>query len=333
MDITRRIIFVITLAALSGTSDSCIWSKGTSEPQTSASQPARTPITPPLIGETRPRDFPGIRNAVTYHEGFVSGGVPEGDVGFETLAAMGIKTIISVYGAEPEVDKAASRGIRYIHLPIGYNGFDENRKLELVRATRDAMEVGPVYIHCQHGKHRSAAAAATIAASLGWQTPESGVQRMKVSGTAPKYKGLYACAIGATVLSANLIDAVPANFASVVKPSGFVKAMLDIDEVYENMKTIAKAEWNVPADRSDLVPVAEAERLAGCFRQLSESAYTNRKPAEFTTLLRESNVRVKSLADLLATGEREAIKLDTQLELVAASCKDCHAQYRDLSPD
>src|SRR5262249_27875258 len=144
-------------------------------------------------------DYPGIHNAVTYHDGFVSGSVPEGDAGFDTLAAMGVKTIISVDGAEPEVDKARARGIRYIHLPIGYNGFDEQRRLHLSRATRDAMADGPVYIHCHHGKHRSAGAAATIAESLGWLTPQEGVARMKVSGTSPDYKGLYACALSATV--------------------------------------------------------------------------------------------------------------------------------------
>jgi hypothetical protein len=98
------------------------------------------------------------------------------------------------------VEKAKARGIRYIHLPIGYNGFDEQRKLQLVRATRDAMVQGPVYIHCHHGKHRSAGAAATIAASLGWLSPAESVDRMHVSGTAANYTGLYACASSATIL-------------------------------------------------------------------------------------------------------------------------------------
>ena len=98
------------------------------------------------------------------------------------------------------LDKAKARGMRYIHLPIGYNGFDEARKLELVRATRDSMATGPVYLHCHHGKHRSAGAAGTVAVSLAWLTTDQAVERMKVSGTAPNYKGLYACTSHAVVL-------------------------------------------------------------------------------------------------------------------------------------
>lgn len=330
-----RLISVLMLFALAGTIASCASSKDAAATKPSAAraaapvQPARVPIAPPAITETKPRDYPGIHNAVAYHEGFVSGSVPEGDAGFETLAAMGVKTIISVDGAEPEVDKATARGIRYIHLPIGYNGFDEQRKLELVRATRDAIKDGPVYIHCHHGKHRSAGAAATIATSLGWETPQAGVERMKVSGTAPNYAGLYACASGATVLGANVIDAVPAKFPAVSKPSGYVKGMVEVDEVFEHLKTIEKAGWTVPTDHPDLVPAAEAGRLADLYRVLAESAYAKRKPAAFNDLMIQSNARAQTLEDLLAGGEKDAAKLSAQFKLVGASCKDCHAKYRD----
>jgi len=86
-----------------------------------------TPIALPAMTNTKPLDFPGIHNAVTYHQGFVSGSVPEGNAGFETLSAMGVRTIISVDGAEPQVEKAAAQGMRYTHLPIGYNGFDDQK--------------------------------------------------------------------------------------------------------------------------------------------------------------------------------------------------------------
>ena len=92
-----------------------------------AGVPARAKVAVPGVDETKPRDYPGICNAVTYHDGYVSGSVPEGDAGFDTLAAMGVKTIISVDGAVPEVERATVRGMRYIHLPIGYNGVDEKR--------------------------------------------------------------------------------------------------------------------------------------------------------------------------------------------------------------
>lgn len=329
MFIARRLFAAIALVALSDAMVSCTWSEDSSKTQAAAKRPARTPIALPSMSETAPRNYPGIHNVVSYHDGFVSGSVPEGDVGFETLAAMGVKTIISVDGAEPEVDKAASRGIRYIHLPVGYNGFDDQRKLELVRASRDAMKDGPVYIHCHHGKHRSAGAAATVAASLGWETSDKGVERMKVSGTAPTYKGLYACAANATVLKASMIDAVQPEFPSISKPSGLVKGMVEIDEVFEHLKAIEKSGWTVPVDHPDLVPVAEAGLLADLYRVLGESTFVNGRPPEFVELMNESNARAQRLEDLLAAGELNAANLSVQFELVSASCKDCHTKYRD----
>jgi protein tyrosine phosphatase (PTP) superfamily phosphohydrolase (DUF442 family) len=319
------LIGALALVVVAGSVVSCSGGGGAAE----AHAKTLTPIAMPLMSETAPRDYPGIHNAVAYHEGYVSGSVPEGDAGFETLAAMGVKTIISVDGAEPEVEKAAALGIKYIHLPIGYNGFDEKRKLELVRATRDAMSTGPVYIHCHHGKHRSAGAAAAVAASLGWMPPAEGVARMKVSGTAAEYKGLYAAASGASVLGANVIDAVPADFPSRAKPAGFVKGMVEIDEVFEHLKAIEKAGWRVPKDHPDLVPAAEAGRLADLYRAAGATDYARRKPSEFADLLNRSQTEAQGLEDLLAAGKADPASLAAQFKLVVASCKDCHVKYRD----
>lgn len=54
--------------------------------------------------DTTARDLAGLHNVVLFHEGFYSGSAPEGDEGFNTLASIGIKTIISVDGAIPEND-------------------------------------------------------------------------------------------------------------------------------------------------------------------------------------------------------------------------------------
>lgn len=327
---TRTLCVVLTCsaAALIGVLGSCSGTKQSATQPPQASAPV-TPIPLPAMSDEKPRDYPGIHNAVAFHKGFVSGSVPEGDEGFETLHAMGVKTIISVDGAEPDVAAAKAHGMRYIHLPIGYNGFDEQRKLQLVRATRDAMREGPVYIHCHHGKHRSAGAAATIATSLGWETPDQGISRMKVSGTAPNYKGLYACASGATVLAVSTIERVPADFPSTWKPSGYVKGMVEIDEVFEHLKEIEKAGWVTPPDHPDLVPAAEAGRLADLYRLLHDTDYVRRKPSELASLMQESNARAQGLEDLLAAGEKDTVRLSEQFKLVAASCKDCHTKYRD----
>lgn len=298
----------------------------------SASPPASVELPIPALPGTsdeKPRDLPGLPNVVAYHEGFYSGGAPEGEAGFAALKAMGIKTIISVDGAEPEVAEAKVFGLRYIHLPIGYNGFDEQRKLELARAARDAMKDGPVYLHCHHGKHRSAGAAGTIAASLGWMTPEQAVARMKVSGTAPNYQGLYACAANSTELDPKVIDSVAPDFPEVSHPATFVKAMVEIDEITDRLKLIEKAGWSVPKDHPDLVPAAEAGRLADLFRLLAESAKAKSNPPAFGAALKQDSGRITSLEEMIVAQQRDEAKLSETFKEVQASCKDCHAKYRD----
>jgi protein tyrosine phosphatase (PTP) superfamily phosphohydrolase (DUF442 family) len=294
-----------------------------------AAAPAASPISIPTMADIKPKDFPGIHNAVAYHDGYVSGSVPEGEEGFASLKAMGIKTIISVDGAIPEVDLAAKYCMTYIHLPIGYNGFDDTRKKELTRATRDAHATGPVYIHCHHGKHRSAGAAAAAASSLGWITPDQGVARMKVSGTAPAYTGLYACARAATPLDRAVIDAVPASFPPISRPSGFVQGMVDADFALEHLVAIEKAGWKVPADHPDLVPAAEAGKLANLLRFMAESDRSKKQPADFAAFLLKNSDQATALEDALVAGKSDAAELSKLLKAVNTSCKDCHTKYRN----
>lgn len=288
----------------------------------------------PAMTDDKPRDFAGLHNVVAYHQGFYSGSVPEGDEGFETLVAMGVKTIISVDGAEPDLAESKAHGLKYIHLPIGYNGFDDQRKLELVRATRDALNDGPVYMHCHHGKHRSAGAAAAVSASMGWLTPQAAVERMKVSGTAPNYAGLYRCASDSVVLDVKVIDAVPADFPEVSHPATFVKAMVEIDEINDRLKSIEKAGWTVPKDHPDLVPAAEAGRMADHFRLVAMSDKAKAEPEDFAATLTLDSQRVTALEDALAAlkgkpDEAGAKALSEQFKAIQTSCKDCHTKHRD----
>lgn len=297
-------------------------------PPRAEAQPAEA-IAQPQLSDATPRNYPGIHNAVAYHPGFVSGSVPEGAEGFATLRAMGVKTIISVDGAAPNVDLAKSYGLRYVHLPIGYNGFDQARKAELVRATRDAMQDGPVYIHCHHGKHRSAGAAAAVAASLGWMTTQEAVARMKVSGTAPDYKGLYTCAADAQVMSAAAIDLVPANFPPVAAPKGFVKSMVQVDEAMESLKAIQKASWGVPADHPDVVPAAVAGQLADLLRVLPVGDRAQREGQAFSLALQQCADLAQRFEDALTAKPMDPQRVEAQFKALNASCKDCHVRFRD----
>ncbi len=291
--------------------------------------PAR--VEAPSVSEAAPVGLPGLHNVVRYPGGVLSGGVPEGGAAFDTLKSIGVATVISVDGAEPDVEAARARGLRYIHLPVGYNGFDRERLVELSRAVRDAMREGGVYLHCHHGKHRSAAAAAAVAVSLGWASAEEAVARMKVSGTAPTYAGLYACARGATPLSEEALAAAPAAYPEVAKPAGMVRGMLELDDALDHLRLIERAGWETPADHPDLVPAAEAGRLADVLRLLGEGTESRAKGDAFVRRMAESADRARSLEEMLAgpRGPADLGRLSERLDSVSASCKSCHAAHRD----
>jgi hypothetical protein len=296
-------------------------------PPPSLAAPAREALVPPSPNDDKPAEFPGLHQVVAYTPGFYSGAAPEGEAAFASLAELGVRTIISVDGAKPDVALAQRHGLRYIHLPIGYNGFDEQRRRQLARATSDALAAGGVYLHCHHGKHRSAGAVGTTAVSLGLASNDAMLARMKVSQCAEGYKGLWARTREADVLSPAQLAAVDANFPSVSPPGSFIESMVSIDAALEHLGHIQKAGWKTPADHPDLVPAAEAGIAADILRLLADKA-SARKQDEFAALMRANADAAQALEDALVAGS-SSTALDAQLTIVARSCKDCHVKYRD----
>lgn len=278
-----------------------------------------------------PHDFAGIENVVAFHGDLYSGSAPAGDSGFQSLESLGIKTIISVDGAIPEVALAAKHGMRYVHLPIGYDGFDDARKAQLVRAVRDLAK--PIYLHCHHGKHRSAGAAGTVAVSLGWLTNDEAATRMKVCGTAAGYKGLWACAAAAAPMSAIAIDAASKDFPQITKPDSFVASMVTIDETLDRLKLAEKNGWKAPKDHPDLAPISDAGKLADLFRLIGEPTGTHERGAEALTEIRAwiaaEGKKATELERMLENPSEKAAEMAQTLAAIGASCKQCHVKYRD----
>lgn len=280
----------------------------------------------PRLTDAAVANYPGLHNVVAYGPDLFSGSVPD-EGGFASLSALGIRTIVSVDGAMPEVEAAAKAGMRYVHLPIGYNGMSESRGLEIARAVRDLP--GPVYIHCHHGKHRSAAAAGVAAVSLGILEAEVAVERMRVSGTATGYTGLYRCVAEARPAGRERLDAVSDEFPQVSRPTGIVQIMVDVDEIFDRLKDARGADWNPPADHPDLRPLAEASRLADLFRDLGEDPLVRTKEAAFAQFLARAAAAAQGLEDGLLESPRRSAVIDEHWQAIAASCKDCHVKYRD----
>jgi hypothetical protein len=111
-------------------------------------QKTQTEFAMPTAQSTAPTKIEKIEakhlsNPVRVHEKVISGGLPEGDEAFAELKDLGIKTVISVDGAKPDVATSKKYGMRYVHLPHGYDGVPEQRGKELAKPVRDLP--GPIY--------------------------------------------------------------------------------------------------------------------------------------------------------------------------------------------
>lgn len=282
-----------------------------------------------IVGEAgHPVELPGLRNVVEFHEGYLSGSVPEGEVGFGTLANLGVRTIISVDGGVPSVDLAEAHGIRYIHLPVGYGGIDRERSFELACATRESIQDGSVYVHCHHGKHRSSAVAGVVTVMLGWQTSESALEKMRIAGTSPKYTGLFDSVADAEHVEGSLLDLDVDDFPSVWQPSSFVHGMIEMDDVLDRLRLIEQAGWSTPVDHPDLVPVAEAGQMADLHRLLVTEAREGEQPAEFASGFDPGLSAARDLEDQLLLLEPDHARMSDWLDAIADSCVACHDRYR-----
>lgn len=267
-----------------------------------------------------------IHNVMEVAPGLISGSVPEGEAGFVALAARGVKTVVSVDGATPDVESARRHGMRYVHLPIGYHGIDHARQLEIAKAIRDLP--GPVYVHCHHGKHRGPAAAASAAVALEWLDPDSAVAFMKQAGTSENYAGLYRCVLELAPATAEQWDVAPTEFPEIAPVPGFVKAMSQAQDAYDHLVEIKDSGWQAPASHPDLVPSAEAGRLENLLRLMQEDPESDKYPDDFHDMLRESWHAAIELEKAINTGGTQDVRLSA-LNRVKNSCKACHNVYRN----
>ena len=238
----RRIstpVFLLT-AGLLATFAGCLANQDRAS-ESGASHPAISDVVlvAPPTSAKEALNLPGVHNIVTYAPDLVCGGVPEGDEGFETLQKMGIKTIISVDGATPDLKRAKAHGLRYVHLPIGYDTVTTERQQQLAQAISNVE--GPIFMHCHHGKHRSGAGLGTALVRAGRMSVEEVSERMHVSGTSKSYEGLWQSVREAQPMSKDELQADPASFPSTTQVTGMVATMAEIDQVIaQGVRSVTK---------------------------------------------------------------------------------------------
>jgi protein tyrosine phosphatase (PTP) superfamily phosphohydrolase (DUF442 family) len=279
-----------------------------------------TPPDPTPIAE------PGLPHAFRVSDRIYSGGSPEGDAGFADLERLGVKTIISVDGALPEVETAKRHGIRYIHLPVGYDRISRERVLELTKAAESCD--GPIYVHCHHGTHRGPTAVAAIQMSLdpNWDA-ERAEAWLKLVGTDRKYVELWSLPRTLIRPTAAEVERVPVNFSSAAPVGDITRLMVDVDATFDHLKLAKAAGWTTPKGHPDIDPPHEALLLVEHFRETARLESAQKRGTEFIGLLKQAEATAGELESTLR--DRNSESAAKTFDRLAATCGSCHQRFRD----
>ncbi len=284
-----------------------------------------TPKTTSTNAVAQPIEIPGVHNAFRASAKVYSGSQPEDDEAFEAIAKLGVKTIVSVDGSKPDVEAARKHGLRYVHLPYGYDGIPTNRVAELAKLTAEVS--GPFFVHCHHGLHRGPAAVAVMCeASEGWTTNQA-VEWLRAAGTAADYPGLYRAASEFKTPTTAELAAVK-SFPEVTQPSTLVDAMVKIDEHFSNLKLAQKAAWKTPPGHADISPAHEATMLWEQFKEMDRTEDTAKRTDDYRKKLTQAGLSADALRNVLR-GTNDVATIDLVFKKTSANCADCHKKYRN----
>ena len=272
----------------------------------------------------------GLPNAYQLHTKVISGGTPDGDAGFVGLRRIGVKTVISVDGARPDIETAEKHGLRY--LPHGYDGISTSHARTLAKAVTELP--GPIYIHCHHGKHRSPAAAMVACIGAGLVESEKGVAFLRAAGTSERYVGLYAAVDEARPFEQDELGGWDIAFPKVTEVPPLAKAMVNIEVSFDNLIMASRSNWKVSAAHPDIDAAHEALMLKEHFAEILRTVPNGESSKEFREIVQGSHDAASRMEAQLnrhpRTAETMSVLSDAMTTL-KTDCRRCHANYRDRS--
>ncbi|MBL9173613.1 MAG: hypothetical protein JNL10_08770 [Verrucomicrobiales bacterium] len=281
--------------------------------------------TPP--GPAAPVASTNCHNVFRVTAWMYSGSQPEGDAAFVELERLGIKTIVSVDGSPPDIETARRHGLRYVHLPFGYDGIPTNRWTELVRAAESMP--GPLYVHCHHGKHRGPAAVALMCmAREGW-TPGHAESWLHQAGTAAEYAGLYDALQRFKNPEAPALGRVE-TLPEMSPPTPLVATMVALDNRLDRLKSSGPPGGVAPGSATDRNAAHDAVLLWEQLRELGRHPDTSGRPAGYREKLAAAEEAARQLRDVLSGSPApDAASREAALRRVVESCSACHKACRN----
>ena len=279
----------------------------------------------PAPNTQKTTEYPGLSNVLLISDGLINGACPEGDAGLDSLRGLGVRTILCVDGSPPHVDGARARGMRYVHIPIGYDEIARDEALQLMRVATDLEK--PIYIHCSHGRHRSPAAGAIVGVGLGFLTVDEAKERLATAGTSPAYAGLHASVSNMRPVGATVLAAVVPRFPERAVCSDLVGGMVRLGQHWDRLELIRSAAWRTPARHPDLVPANESTRLESILNEISETAGIQDRPPAFQSILSTARQQAQQLIQSIR--QHRDTDAEVAYQALRRSCTACHQQFRN----
>lgn len=280
------------------------------------------------LGRPVPLYADGLHNVFRVTSRIYSGSSPDDDRGFASLREFGIRTILTVDGAAPDVRRARAFGFRYIHIPIGYDGIPQDKAWAIVKAVRELP--GPIYMHCHHGQHRGPAAVACAMLALDPSLPSSAADHwLKTAGIDPKYTGLTAVPRTFVRPTRHELASLPTDFPSTAPVPDFTRLMIAVDERFDHLKSSRAAGWTSSPGHPDVAPRHEATQLVELYREAARMPETTGRGVQFVALLHEAEARATDLEHALSAIPVNTLTAATAMDLSQATCSQCHVQFRN----
>ena len=279
---------------------------------------------PPSVKSLHPSNAPGLQNVFRLGDNLYSGSAPDDEAGFSSLARLGVKTVISVDAATPDLEMARQFGLRYVHLPISYSSIPRETIVKLVRTACELP--GPIYLHCHHGHHRGPAAAVALWRCLDKSvTADQAHAALTTLGAGKRFTGLYASVKELVRPKAAELDADRSELLQVSTVRPLAKTMAEIDRMWDR----------ATADETDATAVSMqltiAFDLAEHFRDAA--GLPDVTDDELRKGLNETADELDRFAETVKLAMRDRSAPDhartSAITRVSAKCNACHAQFRE----
>jgi len=115
-------------------------------------------LTALAFGQEGNKTFPSIRikNFGQMDERFYRGGQPK-ENDYQSLAALGIQTIIDLRDKRTEYEQAAveAAGMRYVNIPMDDKSYPKEEQIQAFLKLVDDAQTGKFFVHCAGGRHRT----------------------------------------------------------------------------------------------------------------------------------------------------------------------------------